>query len=449
MAPEAFGFFKFFFIWNIVMNWWIILTIIIILVNGFFVATEFALVKIRMSQLAIKIKEWNKNAALVQWILEKLDTYLSTTQLWITLCGLALGRIGWESVWHMVISFLSLFSTGLSDESAQAIGIPVAFILLTMVQVIIGELIPKCLAIQNPMKYAFFSAKPIKILYRILRPLIWLMQKIYRFLLKLIGIDAIQVADVHTEEELKLLLTESEEHGELKPSSNELIQNVFSFDDREVRHIYTPRKQMSAIDMARDSWEIVKYMIREGYSRYPIYENGFDNMIWVLYAKDVMHYFVTWKVTHDIIRKIVRPYHVVPLTQSIESLLHDMQTMHSHIALVQNEFGEIIGMVTMEDIVEELIWDVQDENDTEQQPYTILEDGTWVIQWQVSISTINEILPEPLEESDAYTTLGGYLVDLRGRIPVKWETLEDELYEYRIESMRKHQIQWVHMSVKK
>jgi CBS domain containing-hemolysin-like protein len=431
------------------MNWWIILTIIIILVNGFFVATEFALVKVRMSQLAVKIKEWNKSALLVEDILKKIDIYLSTTQLWITLCWLALGRIWWESLWQLIISMLTFFGSTLSPDAAEAIGIPVAFILLTMVQVIIGELIPKCLAIQNPMKYAFFSAKPLRILYRILRPLIRLMQIIYRFLLRLIWIDAIQVADVHTEEELKLLLTESEEHGELKPSSNELIQNVFSFDDREVRHIYTPRKQMSAIDIAWDCWNIIKYMIREGYSRYPIYEHGFDNMIWVLYAKDVMQYFVMWKVTHEIIRKIVRPYHVVPLSQSIESLLHDMQTMHSHIALVQNEFGEIIGMVTMEDIVEELIWDVQDENDTEQQPYTILEDGTWVIQWQVSISTINEILPEPLEESDAYTTLGGYLVDLRGRIPVKWEVLEDEFYEYRIENMRKHQIQWVHMSVKK
>ncbi len=206
---------------------------------------------------------------------------------------------------------------------------------------------------------------------------------------------------------------------------------------------------MSAIDIAWDSAYIVKYMIREWYSRYPVYEKWFDNMIWILYAKDVMQHFVMWTVTQETIRRIVRPYHVVPLTQSIESLLHDMQTMHMHIALVQNEFWEIIGMVTMEDIVEELIWDVQDETDTESQPYTILEDGTWVIQWQASISTINEILPEPLVESDAYTTLWWYLVDLRGRIPVKWEELEDDYYEYRIQNMRKHQIQWIHMQVKK
>ena len=132
-----------------------------------------------------------------------------------------------------------------------------------MVQVIIGELIPKCLAIQNPMKYSLLSAKPLKILYTILSPFIWLLQKIYRFILRMMGIDNVLTAEAHTEEELKLLLTESEESGQLKPSSNELIQNVFSFDDREVRHIYAPRRTMSAIDIARDSADIVKYMIRE------------------------------------------------------------------------------------------------------------------------------------------------------------------------------------------
>lgn len=431
------------------MTIWVIITIVLIILNWFLVATEFSLVKVRMSQLAVKVKEGNKNAALVHGILHKLDTYLSTTQLWITLCWLALWRIWGDSIGRMFMSLISLFGWNISTETATAIAIPLAFIVLTMVQVIIWELIPKWLAIQNPMKYSLMSAKPLTILYKILSPLIWLMQKIYRFLLRMMGIQNLQTSDVHTEEELKLLLTESEENGQLKPSSNELIQNVFSFDDREVRHIYTPRKDMSAIDIDRDTADIVKYMIREWYSRYPVYEKWFDNMIWVLYAKDVMQHFVMGTVNQETIRRIVRPYHVVPLTQSIESLLHDMQTMHMHIALVQNEFGEIIGMVTMEDIVEELIWDVQDETDTESQPYTILEDGTWIVQWQAAISTINEILPEPLTESDAYTTLWWYLVDLRGRIPVKWEEIEDDYYSYRIENMRKHQIQWIHMQVKK
>lgn len=432
------------------MNWWIVLTIVIILINGFFVATEFALVKIRMSQLAIKVKEWNKNALAVQQILWKIDTYLSTTQLGITLCGLALWRIGGESVGKLILSIVQFFWSTISIETAESIAIPLAFIVLTIVQVVIGELIPKCLAIQNPMKYSLISARPLKILATVVSPFIWLLQKIYRFVLRLMWIQIVQSNDVHTEEELKLLLTESEEHGELKPSSNELIQNVFSFDDRQVRHIYTPRKHMAALDITWDIDRILDYVTHEGYSRYPIYEGSFDTMIWTLHGKDIMKYLVGEDtVTYENIRSILRPYHVVPLGQTIESLLQDMQTMHTHIAMVQNEFGEIIGMVTMEDIIEELIGDVQDETDSEHQPYSILENGTWMIQWHAAIDVLNDILPESIPEGEWYTTLAGYITHLRGRIPGKGELITDEFYEYRIENIRKYVIQWIHVQLKK
>lgn len=144
--------------------------------------------------------------------------------------------------------------------------------------------------------------------------------------------------EAHNEEEIRMMLVESEEGGYINANSHELIQNVFSFDDRQVRHIYTPKKDIAAIDIARDPQEIVKYIIQENYSRYPVYDKNFDNMLGILNAKDVMQHVILGNVNQDVIRRIVRPYHAVPLIQSIESLLHDMQMMHNHIALVQNEY---------------------------------------------------------------------------------------------------------------
>lgn len=149
-----------------------------------------------------------------------------------------------------------------------------------------------------------------------------------------------------------------------------------------------------------------------------MYEGNFEQIKGILYVKDSMPYLVDNTCTKEVLEKILRPYYVVPLVQSIESLLHDMQRMHNHIAVVQNEYGEMIGIVSMEDIIEELIGDVQDETDAEQQPYTVLDDGTRVVQGDTTVSLLQDVLPEPLPENDAYATLGGYIVHCRGRIPV-------------------------------
>lgn len=309
-----------------------------------------------------------------------MDRYLSATQLGITLASLGLGWVGESSMGELIERTVAMFGTHLSADTVSHISFPIAFALLTALHILIGELLPKCFAIKSPVKYSLAFALPLQIFYVVFYPVIRVLQRLFSLAMHGFGIESLHGNDVHTEEEIKVLLTESEEHGELKASSNELIQNVFSFDDRQVRHIYTPKTQMSAVDITRTPDEIVSYMLREKYSRYPVYDDHFDSMIGVLHVKDVMQHIVAGSVTHDTLRHIMRPYHVVPLTQPIESLLHDMQAMHIHFALVQNEYGEIVGMVTMEDIIEELIGEVQDESDQEIQPYTILEDGSRMVQ---------------------------------------------------------------------
>jgi CBS domain containing-hemolysin-like protein len=430
------------------MTIWILITLTLILINWFFVAAEFSLVKVRGTQIDIKLKQWNKAAKHVEKIKEKLDRYLSATQLWITLTSLWLWWVWEEVATEIITKFFDFLSLPLAESTVKWISIPIAFVCITILHIVVGELLPKYIAIGKPLEVALKTWFILRRFYRIFSPFIWLLNKIFLFVARLVWVSANLSEVAHNEEELRMMLVESEEEWYIKSNSHELIQNVFSFDDREVRHIYSPKKHMSAIDIAWTTNEITSYMIREGYSRYPIYEKDFDNVLGILHTKDMMQHFVLWNVTQDVIRRIIRPYHAVPLSQSIESLLHDMQTMHTHIALVQSEHWDIMGMVTMEDIVEELIGDVQDETDTESQPYTLLEDGTWMIQWQAALSMVNDIIPEPLEESDAYTTLAWYLIHLRGRIPVKWEKLEDAMYQYRIENMRKHSIQSVHMAVK-
>ena len=426
----------------------IIATIALIFINWFFVAAEFAIVKVRATLVDIKVKEGSKYAKDVQHIQTNLDKYLSAMQLWITLTSLWLWWVWEEAMTHIVMKTVQLLGLPFSEATASTIAIPLAFVLITMLHIIIGEQLPKYIAISNPLATSMKTGWLLRWFYRIFSPFIWLLHTISAAFARMLWIDPHMEEEAHNEEEIRMMLVESEEGGYINANSHELIQNVFSFDDRQVRHIYTPKKDIAAIDIARDPQEIVKYIIQENYSRYPVYDKNFDNMLGILNAKDVMQHVILGNVNQDVIRRIVRPYHAVPLIQSIESLLHDMQMMHNHIALVQNEYWEIIGIVSMEDIIEELIGDVQDETDTEQQPYTILDDGTWMMQWQVAISDIIDILPAELPEDDAYTTLWWYLIQLRWRIPVKWEILEDEYYTYRVESMGKHTIHTIHMSLK-
>lgn len=422
------------------------LTFLLVLLNGFFVAAEFALVKVRASQLDILIQKGSSRAKVARTLLEKLDAYLSATQLGITLASLALGAIGEETISHIVVNLFQKYDMGVSAITVHSISLPIALTLLTFFHVTLGEQIPKMIGIKYCMDTALLIAWPLRIFYIVFSPFIWLLNKSSNVILRIFGIKRIGEEEVHTEEELRLILTESEEGGAIKPSENELIQNVFDFDDRLVKQIMVPQNRVTAIDVeALDRDGIVQKISDEGFSRYPIYLGDIDNIIGVIYAKDLFKELISKKFRT--IKDIMRPAHFVPESMKINDLLRDFQKLHMQIAIVTNEFGATAGIVTMEDIIEELVGEIQDEHDEEKPTVEKKSETEYIVNAHSSIGDVNESLPMAIPENTKYETISGLINFLWGRIPGVNEKRKYGGYEITILQRKKQTVESVKLRV--
>lgn len=406
---------------------------------------EFAIVKVRQSQLLLKANEGNKTAKIAYNIATNLDKYLSATQLAITSIGLLMGWIGQDTIVHILKSIFLLF-TDMDTSWLDIVALPLAFFLLTFTQILFGELIPKNIAIRHPLRYTLIIAWPLQLFYWIFYPIIWLLQFFSFSILQIFGMRE-NGKDLHTEEEIKLLLTESEEGGVIGETSNELIQNVFEFDDRTVRQIFVPRSRIYAIDIDEEFEKHIDTIIVEGYSRIPVYKDTIDNIVGVIYLKDFLPAFRSnIKIN---LHRLVRPTHFVPQNQKIEQLLKDFQRLHIQMAIVTNEHGETAGLVTLEDIVEELVWEIQDEHDTEEEIVIEKRPWTYIVRSESTISDVNDYLPFPLLESPEYDTVSGFINTLFGRIPNAGEILDYEDYEFTILRRGKKTVELIKMQVQK
>ncbi len=421
------------------------LTFLLVLLNGFFVAAEFAMVKVRSSQLDVKIQNGSTRAKLTKKLLEKLDAYLSATQLGITLASLALGAIGEEVISRMVITFFERSGWEISSVTVHSISLPIALTLLTFVHVTLGEQIPKMIGIKYSMDTALFISWPLRIFYFIFSPFIWLLNKSSNLILRIVGIKKVGEEDVHTEEELRLILTESEEGGAIKPSENELIQNVFDFDDRLVKQIMVPQNKISALDVELGRHEMTKKVIDEGYSRLPVYLGDIDNVIGVVHSKDLLKAVIDNKFIT--IRDIMRPAHFIPESMHVNNLLKDFQKLHIQMAIVTNEFGATAGVVTMEDIIEELVGEIQDEHDEEHPKVEKKSETEYIVNAHSGISDVNESLPMTLPESPKYETVSGLINFLWGRIPGVNEKKQYGGYEITILQRKKQTVESVKLRV--
>lgn len=424
----------------------LLFTLLLVLLNGFFVAAEFALVKVRASQLDIKIQKGSSRAKLAKTLLENLDAYLSATQLGITLASLGLGWVGEEVFAHIVRSTFTKFGASPDSFAVHTLSIPLAFASITFLHITLGEQIPKMIGIKFSMQATLLISWPMRVFYVICAPFIWMLNWSSNTFLKMIGIKKFGEEEVHTEEELRLILTESEEGGAIKPSENELIQNVFDFDDRVVKQIMVPQNRISAIDVEMGRNQVSKLVIDEGFSRLPVYLGDIDNVIGVVHSKDLLKALIENR--YRTIREIMRPVHFIPESMKINELLRDFQKHHIQMAIVTNEFGSTAGLVTMEDIIEELVGEIQDEHDEEKPNVEKKSETEYHVNAQATIADVNDILPIALPENPHYETVSGYINFIFGRIPAINDKKVVDGYEIVILKRNRQSVESIKFKVK-
>lgn len=416
----------------------LLLTFFLVLLNGFFVAAEFAIVKVRFSKIELLANEGNRQAKLARQMIQHLDAYLSATQLGITLASLGLGWIGESVVSQIIINLMNAMGFDPNPELAHNIALPIAFILITILHIVFGELAPKSLAIQRSEGTTLAVAYPLNVFYFIFKPIIWLLNGFANFILKLMGISPASEHEVHSPEELRYLIEQGNESGNMKKLNYDIIKNAFDFSGRTVKQIMIPRIRFTALNIEETGDEQLEKLIDDGFSRIPVYKDSIDNIIGILYIKDLLNE-MRKQVPIDI-QSLMKPATVVPESKKIADLLHDFQEKHIHMAIVLNEYGGTEGLLTMEDILEELVGEIQDEYDQELPFLEETAEGTFKILASASILDINEKLGIQLPESNDYESLGGLIIYKLGRIPNIEEKIKVGSNEIKILKKNRHKI---------
>ncbi len=425
----------------------ILLTLFLVALNGFFVAAEFAIVKVRSSQIEVKAVVNKRLSAAAKKIVVNLDAYLAATQLGITLASLGLGWVGEKVVASVILRIFNALHLNLSEATAKSVALPVAFITITILHIVFGELAPKSIAIRHPTTTTFALAWPLRIFYFIFRPFIWTLNGFANFLLRLIGIKPMHGSEIHTEEELKMIITESQEGGAIEETERELIQNVFDFDDRRVSDIQTLRKNVTALHTALTVREAIDIAVTEGYSRYPVYTETIDDITGIIHTKDLMKRYMEDGGREAGIIPLIRKAYFIPGSMKIKDLLKDFQKKHIQMAIVTNEIGDVAGIVTMEDILEELVGEIQDEYDNEKPYVERTGDNTFIITAHRNLSDINKYLPYRLEESEHYDTLSGLIAYLFSNEIREGDVLPLGAYEARILKMYRNSVETLELKL--
>ena len=427
----------------------ILLALFLVILNGFFVAAEFSIVKVRYSQIQIKAAEGNPLAKQAEHIIKKLDAYLSATQLGITLASLALGWVG-EAAVHSVIERLFLsFNIGLDETLLTTLSLVLSFLIITILHIVFGELVPKSIAIRKSEPTAMFIAYPLRIFTTLFQPFIWLMNSTSNGFLRLINIPPASDSDIHSTEELQLLVKQSADSGEIEEENYEIIKNAFDFTDHSAKQIMVPRQNIHSIDIEDHIDDILNTIMESGYSRIPVYEDSIDNIIGVLYTKEIIREYVkrSGNISHSDLRELMREAFFVVGSKKISDLLKVFQSKKMHLAIVIDEFGGTEGIITLEDILEELVGEIQDEEDDEEKIVEKVDENTYWVQAAQPLEEINEHLPEalPLSDEGDYNTLAGFILHELEDIPEENQEFNLLNYHFKIHKMQNKGVELVEL----
>ncbi|WP_104742689.1 hemolysin family protein [Helicobacter cinaedi] len=411
----------------------LLLALFLVFLNAFFVVSEFAIVKIRKSKLEELAKNEVKNASLALKITNSLDSYLSATQLGITFASLALGWIS-ENAFVKLISIPFYFFVESSPILVHSIASVIAFIFVTLLHVVLGELVPKSIAIAKAESVVLFIAKPLYTFWIVFSPLIRLFDMLAAFFLKAMGIQPAREGELaHSDEELKIIVGESLKEGYIDSIEGEIIKNAVDFSDTLAKEIMTPRKDMICLD-AQESYENnIATVLKTNHTRYPYYQDSKDNILGMIHIRDLFENTIKNGETN--LSKLVRNMIIVPETAHISEILTTMNRQQIHTALVVDEYGGTSGLLTMEDIIEEIIGDISDEHDLKIEDMRQIDEKTYEFDGKLDLESIEEMLHITFSNTNDHITIGGYVFGLLGRLPVIKDKICDEHFEFEVLEM--------------
>jgi CBS domain containing-hemolysin-like protein len=397
----------------------------LVLLNGFFVACEFSIIKVRLSQLGTLAEEGDARAVFARHVRTHLDAYLSATQLGVTLASLALGWIGEQFLEQMIEPFFALVGIH-AHAITTSVAVALAFLGITFLHIIFGELAPKYIAIANPLSVALRLARPLGGFYFLFRPVIWLLHSSSNFLLRrLLRIEPVPSTELaHSEEELRLILDQSEESDEVSSLGREILVNALDMRRRVVRYIMTPRGDVVYLDLEESFEENVKKALESRHTRFPLCRGHLDNTLGLIHIKELVP--MMRDPQPDLLR-IRRDVLNVPEMMQLEKLLNMFLTKHAHLAVVVDEYGGTVGMVTLENVLEELVGDIQDEFDTEKAEFREINENEFTVEGAVGLYELQDMADLTLESADV-STLGGYVTHLLGHLPQQGEQVRIEDY---------------------
>ena len=379
---------------------------VLILLNAFFVAAEYGLVTARRTRIVELHHQGNRRARDVLRITHDPPRFISAMQLGVTLTSLGIGALGEQALSH-----------AFDDVMATVLAVLLAYLILTFLHVVIGELVPKGIALGHSEGTALAVAVPVRTFFIVFRPLIWILQRSTELVLRALGLQPPGAEDsVHSEAELRMLVSQSTQHGEIEEQEQEMLYKVFDFADKEASDVMVPRPEVVALSIDLPPEQALEAVMDSPYTRYPVYRESLDDVVGILHVRDLFS-ALRERGMHEVkIEEIVRPAHIVPETKDLAALLAEFRRTNQHMAIVVDEYGEMEGIVTLEDLLEEIVGEIEDEFDLPDESIEQIDDDTIRIDGTFPIDDFNDRFRAGLPDED-YHTLAGFVFGLLGRQP--------------------------------
>lgn len=407
---------------DIFINIFIIL--FLLFVNGFFVAAEFSLVKVRKTRLEQLCNEGNSNAKKAMKLVDDVNRMLAAAQLGVTIASIALGWVAESTIVQLIEPIISLFSNSYAHISSHVVAVPISFVLVTYFHVLLGEQLPKCISLRHPETIALLVSRPMDIFITIFKPFVWLLEVSGNKILAACHANSEDASLVHSTEELDMLVDASYNEGVLNETEAEMLHNMFKFSDLMAKQVMIPRTDMVCIPNDITYEELNKVALENQYTRYPVYEENIDKILGFIHVKDL--YSLAMKNEQFSVEKLIRPLMLVPETMTLDNLIIEFRKLHCQIAVVIDEFGGTSGLITLEDVLEEIIGEVQDEFDEEAEAdIKEVAENTYIANAMMRIDELVKFfdLKEALFEEDDVDTIAGLVVKLLGRIAIVGDTV--------------------------